>query len=74
MREGSRGETVTQEMRGKDGMKVDAGMGWGWLEASGGRRQEYTRRIARDAKIRLHAAEAGILIMSTNAAHSILPG
>lgn len=39
-----------------------------------GRWQEYTRRIARDAKIRLHAAEAGIPIMSTNAAHSILLG
>lgn len=36
--------------------------------------KEYTRRIARDAKIRLHAAETGIPIMSTNAAHSILFG
>lgn len=56
-------------MLGKGGMKVDAGMDRGWLQ---GRWQEYTRRIARDAKIRLHAAGAGIPIMSTNAAHSIL--
>jgi len=35
--------------------------------------QEYTRRIARDAKIRLHAAsDAGIPITSTNPARSIL--
>jgi len=43
------------------------GTGSGW--------QEYTRRIARDAKIRLHAAaDAGISIMSTNPARSILLG
>lgn len=46
----------------------------GWLEAPEEKWQEYTRRIARDAKIRLHAAGAAIPIMSTNAAHSILLG
>lgn len=66
---------MTQEMRGKGGM-----CRWmrEWVGAGSklqGRWQEYTRRIARDAKIRLHAAEAaGIPIMSTNAMHSILLG